>query len=46
MKSGPKRDALFSLEGDGVLENFYPFLWTRDPVFGTSIRSFLSLEIT
>ena len=29
----------FRVEGDGVLETFYPLLWTKDPVFGTSMIS-------
>ena len=27
----------FGLEGDGVIENFFHLLWTKDPLFGTSI---------
>lgn len=41
--NGRRKDAQFSVEGDGILENFYPLLWAKDPVFGTSITSFSSI---
>lgn len=26
----------YGLEGDGIIENFFHLLWTKDPLFGTS----------
>jgi len=26
----------YGLEGDGVIEEFFHLLWTKDPLFGTS----------